>query len=234
MSDLLPVVSSLLALVCLAMAFSAFRTLDFIKVSWILLFTGIFLFFLGESTYAYQEIVLKREINELFPSISDIFWCAGYAPLFLSLAIILGGYGRSGLPMKKTGSLGLVILFFIVLCSAIFYYLLIPLVKDPEPELLTKFFSLFYPIADLALAGAALALMYITGLIGRGSLSVPWKYISLGFILFTVADLAYSYLIYIGRYGNGSFIDIAFNSGYLFIALSAAHQKRVIESAGGR
>jgi hypothetical protein len=230
-SGLLPVASSILALVFLAMAFSAFRTMDFIKASWILLFIGIFLFFLGESTYAYQEIILKRDMKGLFPSISDIFWCAGYVPQFLSLAIMLAGYRKSGLPMGKIATFSIVIFLFMALCSAIIYHLLIPIIRDPEPELLTKIFSIFYPIADMALAGAALALMYITGLIGNGSLSASWKYISLGFILFTVADLAYSYLSYIGQYENDSFIDIAFNGGYLLIALSAAHQKQVIESA---
>lgn len=229
-SDFLPVVCSLIASVSLFMAFNSFKGYDFAKISWLMLFIGVFLFFLGETLYAILEVVCKLDMNENFPSIADIAWCTGYIPQFIALSMLFIGYKKSGLPMGNVKMYISLSVVFIILCASIIYYLLIPIIDDPETDILTKIFSLFYPIADLFLVAPAIVLMYVIYLIGRGRLATPWLFIALGFISFTVADLLYSYLSWLDIYGNGNFIDMAWHAGYLLIGLSAMYQKELLES----
>ncbi len=229
-SDLLPVACSFISAVCLLIAFRAFASMDYIKFSWLLLFFGLLLFFLAESVYAVLEIVFEQNLDENWPSVADYLWCAGYVPQFACLVMLLRGYLKTGLPLGNIKTYMALSAVFIVLCGSIIYYLLIPIVVDPESDLLTKIFSLFYPIADLFVVAPALLLMYITNIIGRGRLARPWMFIAIGFIFFTASDLLYSYLSWQGLYGSGNFIDIGWNAGYLLIALSAIYQKELLES----
>jgi uncharacterized membrane protein YhhN len=72
--------------------------------------------------------------------------------------------------------------------------------------------------------------MYITNLFGGGTISRPWKYLAFGFILFTIADLLYSYLGWQDLYGNGNLIDLAWHAGYLFIGLAGLYQRELVDS----
>jgi hypothetical protein len=223
---------SLIAVVYLFIAVRGFKTYDFIKVSWLLLLIGLFLFFLGESMYSILEIVFNMDMNKNFPSIADILWCTGYFPMFISLMMMFNGYKKTGFPMGNIKIYGIISIIFIIISASIIYYLLIPIISDPKSDMLTKIFSLFYPIADLFLVVPALLLMYITSLIGKGRW--PWKYIAIGFIFFTFSDLIYSYLSWMNAYGSGNFIDVGWNSGYLLIALSAAYQMELLDTVNKR
>jgi uncharacterized membrane protein YhhN len=79
----------------------------------------------------------------------------------------------------------------------------------------------------------ALILVYITSLFGKGLISMPWRLLALGFICFTAGDLLYSYLSWQDVYGNGNFIDIGWNLGYLLIGMSGAYQKELLTSIQG-
>ena len=114
--------------------------------------------------------------------------------------------------------------------SILGYFLLIPIAQDPETNLLAKVFYFYYPIADLLVVVPAAILMYITSLFGRSLISMPWRMMALGFLLFTIADMLYSYLGWNDVYGNGNLIDVLWHSGYLFIGLSGLYQKELLDS----
>jgi uncharacterized membrane protein YhhN len=75
--------------------------------------------------------------------------------------------------------------------------------------------------------------MSITSLFGKGMISRSWKYLSIGLILFTLADLAYSYLSWKDLYGDGNLIDLAWHAGYLIIGLAGLNQRELIKSFNG-
>ncbi len=228
-SDLLPIVCGLVASVSLFIAFKGFKEYDFTKIAWAMIFAGIALSFAAETLYGFLEIVLKTDMNEVFPTIADYFWCIGYIPLFIGLAMMFIGYKRSGFPMGNPKVYALLIFAYLILFAVISYYLLIPIINDPETNGLQTFFYLFYPIADIFLVIPAAILMYITSLFGKGTISRPWKYLTLGFLCFTFADLLYSYLSWQDNYGSGNMIDIAWHLGYLLIGLSALYQRELVE-----
>ncbi len=228
-SDLLPVFCSLMAAYYLLLAIRSLKELDITKFAWLLIFIGIVFYFIAESAYASLEIALKTDMNELFPSVADYFWCVGYIPFFAGLLLIFIGYKRSGLPMGTGIYIGITFLVFLV-SVAIIYFLLIPVVKDEETDTLAKIFYLYYPIADLLIVLPAIILIYITSLFGTGKITRPWVFLAFGFLLFTIADLLYSYLSWQDLYGNGNLIDVAWNAGYLFLGMSGLYQYQLVKS----
>lgn len=228
-SDILPVFCSLVAAHYLYVAIKSLEQLDITKYAWIFIFTGIVIYFFAESTYAVLEIGFRIDMNEYFPSLADYFWCIGYIPFFIGLLLMFIGYKRSGLPMG-TGTYIVLTFVVFVISAGIIYFLLIPIVADEETETLAKIFYLYYPIADLLIVLPSIILIYITSLFGSGKITRPWIFLALGFLLFTVADLLYSYLSWQDLYGNGNLIDVAWNTGYFFLALSGLYQYRLVKS----
>lgn len=232
-SDLLPAICSLVASISLFIAFKGFKEFDYTKFVWLLIFIGITLSFLAESIYGILEIVFKTDMNNTFPSIADYFWCLGYIPLITGLTLMFFRYMKSGFSMGNSKAYILILACFFILFISVSYFLLIPILNDPETDVLAKVFYLFYPIADIFLVVPAFLLMYITSLFGTGTISKPWKYLAYGFICFTIADLAYAYLSWEDNYGSGNFIDVAWHAGYLLIGLAGLYQKELVESIKG-
>jgi hypothetical protein len=229
-SDSLPVVCSLVSTLCLFIAFRRFKEFDYVKIAWMLILTGIFLDFIAESIYGYLEVIQKVDMNVVYPTIADFFWCGAYIPMFIGLAMMFFGFKRSGLPMGNSKLYGLLAIICFILAITIIYFVLIPIINDNETSPLEKIIYLFYPVSDTLTVIPALILMYITSLFGKGALSKPWKLLAIGFICFTIADLLFSYLDWKGLYGSGNFIDLAWHLGYLLIGLAGIYQSELIES----
>jgi hypothetical protein len=229
-ADLLPVLCSCIAVVSLFFCVKSFKDFDTTKVAWLLILLGVILYFLAESTFAALELVFLIDVNNTYPTLADYFWCAGYIPVFMGLMLMYTGYKKSGLLMKNIKLYGFLSVLILALFSLVIYYLLIPILKDTETSGLGKFLYLFYPIGDLFIVTPAVILMYITSLFGKGSLSIPWKLLALGFILFTISDLIYSYIDWQGAYETGNMIDLGWNAGYLLIGLSGLYQTEIMES----
>lgn len=229
-SDGLPVVCSIISAFCLLSVVKQFRHTDHTRTFWLLFFTGIVMYFIAESIYAILEIVFRMDMNTNYPSLADFFWCGAYVPLFAGLVMMILGYWRSGFPLGSTiirVFLSGAILFVSVV---VFYFILVPIIKDSETTSLAKFFYLFYPVADVLIVIPVILLVYITSLFGRGAVSKPWKYLAMGFISFSVADLLYSYLSWGDMYGNGNLIDLAWNFGYMAIGIAGLKQKELMKS----
>jgi hypothetical protein len=232
-SDLLPVLCSLISAICLLYAVKMFREFDFTKIAWLMILIGIILFFFAETTYAALEIIYAVDMNTTYPTLADYIWCIGYIPVFIGFIMMFWGYHRSGFPMGKIKLYGILAPLLLILLSVVIYFLLIPITKDAETTNIAKLFYLFYPIGDLFLVIPAAILMYITNLFGKGIISIPWKLLAIGFILFTISDLLYSYLDWLGKYGSGNLIDLGWNIGYLLIGLSGLYQMEMMQSING-
>lgn len=233
-SDTLPIICSLVSAICLWIAFRGFKNFDFAKKAWLLIFIGILLDFFAESTYAILEIVFVVDMNETFPTLADFFWCAGYIPLFWGLFLMFYGYKKSGFPLGNTKLYIFLAILLFLLLSTVFYFVLLPIFRDTETRGITKLFYIFYPAADVLVVIPVAILMYITSLFGMGKISWPWRFLALGFISFTGADLLYSYLSWEDIYGSGNLIDLAWHLGYLLIGMSGLYQRELIESVNGR
>jgi len=228
-SDGLPVICALVASLSLFSAFKGFKEFDFVKMAWMLIFIGITADLIAETIYGVLEVGFKMNMDETYPSIADYFWCGAYIFFLTGLAMMFFGYKNSGFPMGKIIMYILIIIVCLGLFCLVLFLLLIPYLKDASSTPLAKFISLFYPIGDMLCVIPAIILMYITSLLGKGALSRPWRFLAIGFICFTLADMIYLYLVNAKLYGNGNFVDLAWHSGYLLIALSGIYQKELLE-----
>lgn len=229
-SDLLPVVASFIALVCLGIAFRGFKEFDLTKIAWLLIGLGTFFNLVAESTYAILDLHYGMDMNEVYPTLADFFWCAAYIPLFAGIFSMFVAYKNSGFPMGELRTYILFGVVFVATSVAVVFLLLIPVMNDPDTELFAKVFYLFYPIADLLLVAPSIILMYITSLFGKGIISRPLRYMAVGFVLMTISDLLFAVLDWQGAYGSGNLIDVGWNMGYLSIGLAALYQKELIDN----
>jgi hypothetical protein len=218
--DISAVAASLFALALMAYALPTFNKRDKQRTGWILLTMGIALYFLGEASWSYIELIMGVEVP--FPSIADLFWLLGYIPLFVGLAII---YQR--LAVKLTGrEKAIFAIFGLVLILFSYVFLFRPIVQSSEISVMEKLLDLVYPTWDIFLAVPALAVLLIYG---RGLLGRTWLFIGLGFLFFTAADLLFSYLTWIGKFKTGSLVDLLWIAGYILIAISAINQIRLVQ-----
>jgi hypothetical protein len=229
-SDLFPVICSIIAGYYLFIAVRSFKEFDFTKISWGLILVSILIFILAETTYGFLEVGLGYDMDEEFPTIADYIWVIGYIPMFAGLLMMFIGYKKSGLPMGKPKVLALVSILIFLISAVVIYFIMVPIITDQETALSDKIFYLFYPIADILIVIPAALLVYITSLFGGGIIARPWKYLTYGFILFTFSDLIYSYLDWMGLYGGGNWIDIGWNLGYLLFAIAGLYQYQMVKS----
>jgi hypothetical protein len=234
-SDSLPIVCAAVSVICLYSAFKGFKTFDFAKKAWMCILIGISLNLVAETIYSTLEIFFGYDMNQMFPSVADIFWWSAYVAIFWGLLMMFLGYRRSGFPMGNTKLYFVLAALYIFLFTTVTYFLLLPILNDEETSWLTKFASMFYPLADSLVVIPAIILMYIISLFGKGIISRPWKYLAIGFMFFTGSDLVYSYLSWQDTYGSGNLIDLGWNLGYLLIGIAALYQRELVDSLkGGR
>jgi hypothetical protein len=229
-SDLLPVLCSLIAIYGVYCAYKGFKTFDFVKVAWLLILAGLILDFFAESIYGILEIGFSMDMNNTFPSLADYFWCSGYIAYFLGLILMFNGYRKSGFPMGNIKVYAFLSLLFTLLSVTVIYFLLIPILNDGETKIISKVFYLYYPISDIITVSMAMILLYIISQFGKGLITMPLKMLALGFFCFSVSDLLYSYLGWKDAYGNGNLIDM----GYLLIGISGLYQKELVDSVKER
>jgi hypothetical protein len=192
LTDLLPIMASLLAIVGVFYAFKSFTTYDYAKTAWLFLLIGALFNFVAETIYGILEVGLSVDMNENFPSFADYFWFSGYFGYFLGLFFMLTGYIKSGYPIGSLKKLVSWAILYAVVAAAIIYFILVPIVSDTEVSAMTKIASLFYPIADAFVVSIAGILLIIIGQFGGGKVIYPWRMLGIAFVLFTVSDLLYS------------------------------------------
>jgi hypothetical protein len=232
-SDTLPVISALLAIIGVGSAFASLKSFDAAKVSWLLILLGVACFFAAETIYGIEELILGMDMDSSYPSLADLFWMIGYLPLLAGLALFIVAYVRGGLSFGRWApALVPAGLAYLACAAAVVAFVFAPIQADAETGGLSKFAYCFYPAGDLCLLAPSIILVYLTGQFGRGKFSLPWKLIALGLACFSISDIAYTVLDWQGLYSGGGVTDLGWNLAYLFIALGGASQRSLIQSMG--
>ncbi|HKY84675.1 MAG TPA: hypothetical protein VJ160_07605 [Anaerolineales bacterium] len=198
------------------------------KRIWLALMIGFALWSVGETIWAYYDILLGAEVP--FPSIADLAWAVGYLPLWIALFMRYRSIGVRGgrgfwAALAVVGLIGVLVL----------RYILWPIVTYPGSErLIEKFLTVLYPVGDLILL--LLAVMVSIALRG-GRLSSAWQLIAAGMAVLGAADLLFVYAdwneIYITE-GSPNLItflaDVPYVGAYLIIAVGEYVQARLEET----
>lgn len=229
-SDLMPVLCSLIGVFGIFMAYNSFKTSDYIKTAWLLLLIGVVFDFIAEGLYAFFEVVMTMDMNEVYPSLADLFWILAYPLSFAGLVLLLVGYRKSGFPLGSIKMHSIWIILFCVLAIGMVYFILVPIVQDPETDFLGKAASVFYPVGDILIVTLAMILFFLIRQFGAGHVTMPWLMLALGFFFFTASDLSFALLQWQSSYEAGSFTDIGWNLGYLVLGMAGLYQSNLIRS----
>jgi hypothetical protein len=161
----------------------SYKPREVLRRIWLLLGAGLLLWTIGEIVYARYVLVLHQDP---WPSEADIFYIAGYLPLFIGLILRFRSLGT--IPERER--VLPIVLIFVVLVALVGYFIFYPIVIDTELSSSERMISVLYPLGDLLLAlGAVMILLVLTG----GTLSRPWIYIVAGFCINALSDLGYTY-----------------------------------------
>jgi len=175
----------------------------------------LFMWFLGESTWAVYVVLLQ---TDPFPSLADIFYIGGYVFLGCALFLILKLFS-SVFSMKKLAFLAVV---SVSLSVAVGYLLLTPILTL-EADIYTMVFSAAYPILDIGLfvLTFSIFMIFIEGAIGKA-----WFFLTLGVAFQIVADLLFTYAELQGFYYEGHLLELFWLWGYVAFLLGFYIHKR--------
>ncbi len=177
---------------------------------WVSITAGIFLWFLGEVVYSTYYLFLAVAIP--YPSVADVFYLSGYAPLFLGFSIYARFFRQA-----LTRTTWITVFVVILACVALVVVILLePLLSAGEAPL-TFTFDFAYPLLDLLLLSVVILGFSI---LRRGKLGTPLLFVTIGVVLNVISDLLYSFTTATGTYYTGSFPDLGYREGYLLFALA--------------
>lgn len=187
------------------------------------IFLSIFLWFLGETTWAIYEVILR--VNIPYPSIADVFYLSGYLPAMASTVSFMWIFRRNVTLARKvvTGLVGLAII------GLVFVFILGPL-STSSSGIVTKAFDLAYPFLDAILL--ALITLILGGMAGS-TLAKPWIWMFAGLLSYSFADIMFSWGTLTGWYYSGHPVELLWLYGYLGLAIGFNRQRVALSRISG-
>ena len=173
---------------------------------------GVGLWFTAEIIWTYYQLGLGVETP--FPSLADLFWLAGYAPLTYHLYRIY-----TTVTMKVTDRDTMIVISSMVAAVLAFLLYLVFSISDQHQSVFELFINLAYPVLDAILLIPAIVILWS---FRRGEPAYThWVMISLFIIFVTVADIGFDYALAVDEDSASQqewIWDMFYNAGYLSIA----------------
>ena len=173
---------------------------------------GVGLWFTAEIIWTYYQLGLGVETP--FPSLADVFWLAGYAPLTYHLYRIY-----TTVTMKVTDRDTMIVISSMVAAVLAFLLYLVFSISDQHQSVLELIINLAYPVLDAILLIPAIVILWS---FRRGEPAYThWVMISLFIIFVTVADIGFDYALAVDEDSASQqewIWDMFYNAGYLSIA----------------
>ena len=152
-----------------------------------LIFVGVTLWFLGEFSYTYYQIVLDTDAP--YPGVGEIFYVAGYVPLILFTYRSFKTINRDGLIKRR------VIAFVVILASVVPVISTIQIFSqevDFQSQWPDIALSIIYNYGDIVLL--SLSILILTNLPRNNPYIYHWILFTSFLILTTITDLIYTYI----------------------------------------
>jgi hypothetical protein len=173
---------------------------------------GVSLWFTAEIIWTYYQLGLGVETP--FPSLADLFWLAGYAPLTYHLYRIY-----TTVTMKVTDRDTMIVISSMVAAVLAFLLYLVFSISEQHQGVLELIINLAYPVLDAILLIPAIVILWS---FRRGEPAYThWVMISLFIIFVTVADIGFDYALAVDEDSASQqewIWDMFYNAGYLSIA----------------
>ncbi|MFX1521303.1 MAG: hypothetical protein ACFFCD_15420 [Promethearchaeota archaeon] len=184
---------------------------------WLLIALGNLFWTFGEFGWFYYEIILG--IDTPYPSLADVFWLAGFLPLYVTLF-------KTNQLIKTKLSNELLIIYVIVCVICVFTILLLvllPIAVYPMSEDFTfaeKSVSLLYPIMDIILfLFALLVLLRFKG----AKISWAWFILAISFLIDVFADSWFSIILWEELYYTYHPVDLLWLLSYSLVVIAVIY-----------
>ncbi len=195
-----------------------FERTEGLRRQWLLLGLGTAALFIGDTTFAYLQVVNPQEVP--FPSVADFFYLISFPILAGGLLMALFSFRRS---MSLRAPMLLATAVAAVATAGLWAIAFQPILADTEASSLEKFLGILYPVGDIwLLLLPALALAMALSHFAGGRLAWSWWTVVVGLTLVMVADVLFGVLDFQGTYATGSFVDMGWWFGYTAIAVGAS------------
>lgn len=205
-SNVAPVVLAGAAVMASSLALQKYgRNAKAFSLVWVCFTGGMFLWFLGELAWALYTLVVNVEIP--YPSVADVFWLAGYVPLFVALYLYVKIFAGA-LSRRKLLIVLAAIATVSIVATVILIFPVVEAVEDPT----TQAVDLAYPLLDLALFSASLLGLAV---FQKGKLGRSWLFINAAILATVIADFLFSYTTAQELYYSGHPTDLLYLYSYL-------------------
>jgi diguanylate cyclase len=199
------------ALAAASCAWAASRAAGRSRQGWALLAGSAASWAGGQATWVWYEHLARRELP--FPSLADV----GYLlAIPLAAAAMLAFPGRTERVALQARSL----LDGAVIATSLLYtswaFVLGPVFRAGEGEVLEQAIALAYPAGDVVLATIVFVVVARVRVGGA-----PVLLLGAGLLALAVADTGFAYLTQQGTYRTGSPTDVGWFLGYLLVAVAA-------------
>ena len=176
------------------------------------LVVGLGLWFTAELIWAYYQLGLGIETP--FPSLADVFWLAGYAPLTYHLYRIY-----TTVTKKVTDRDTMIVISLLVAAVLAFLLYLVFSISGQHQSVLELIINLAYPVLDAILLIPAIVILW--SFRRSEPAYTHWVMISLFIVFVTVADIGFDYALAVDEDSASQqewIWDMFYNAGYLSIA----------------
>lgn len=207
----------------LASAFLCFAGLRFparsaLRRIWMLLGIGVGLYAIGDIIWIYLETTSAFGVP--YPSVADVFYLSTYVFMGAGLLRAVKAFGRA---TYTEGAVRADVLMMFFACVGVYTFVVAPILVDSGSTLVVKVLSAVYPIGDLVvLLGPALFIAVVASSVGRAQAGWHWVALSAGLAVMAIADIAFAWLDWTGRYSSGSPVDYAWMLSLLLIAVAGS------------
>ena len=213
-ADLIVVLLAFLTFLLSVIAFRLHGLTSLQGKALLLLSVGMFLWFMGESIWAFYEIVLG--IDAPTASLADVVWFAAYPVI---VAGIIFAWKILQRPIRKEMPKAVLSLLIFLASSAAF----LSFIFSEQGWTLETFVSSGYVLGDMVLILSSIGLVLS---MAGGKLARPWMIIAAGLILTAVADMAYSLI----TYETGMWLDLFWDASYLLLAYGFFYYRQTFVS----
>ncbi len=177
---------------------------------WVILALGQLAFVGGDILWTWFAAIGE----DPFPSYADASYLAGYPLLAIGLVVAIrrriSGGDRAGVLDGAILATGVGVVWW--------SFVLSPVVAASDPDPLSFYITIAYPIGDMLLIGMALGMM-----LTPGAKSASFRLLVASLVMLFGGDLVYGIQSLEGTYVDGGPLDAIYLVSYVFFAMSATH-----------
>lgn len=188
------------------------------RKQWLCIGSGMTVYLIGDAIWAYQEVVVRAEPP--FPGPPDFFYLAMFPLTAAGLVLAFRSFSAI---LHQRRPLVIASVVTLLVMVALWLPVFTPVLASTNTTGLAMIIGLLYPLGDLwLLFFPALALAILLSQLDGGRLSLPWRLVVVGCVLFALADTLFLIARSAGTYASGNYLDLGWWLGCTAIASGAS------------